>query len=180
MDGAGTQQHIVIAGAGYAGLHVALRLAARLGRRDVAELTLVDQHDYHQPPTELPRVAAGTRQADAVRIPLEQVLAQSVRFIQTKVTGFDLAGRRLLTQVGPLPYTRLVLALGSRPNDFAIPGLVEVAGRTFGGGSPTSSKTLSSGNTANRSRTCAAGARCRADRVTAAGQVKPRTARHRG
>jgi NADH dehydrogenase len=33
----------------------------------------------------------------------------------------------LLTEAGALPYTRLVLALGSRPNDFAIPGLAERA-----------------------------------------------------
>src|SRR5947209_4196515 len=89
MDGAGVQHQIVIAGAGYAGLHVALRLAARLEHRHATQVTLVDQHDYHQVLTELPRVAGGTRQADAVRVPLEQVLEQSVTFVQTKVTGFD-------------------------------------------------------------------------------------------
>src|SRR5439155_16512413 len=67
------------------------------------------------------------RQAAGVRVPREQVLEQSVTFVQTKVTGFDLAGRRLLTEATALPYTRLVLALGSRPNDFAIPGLAERA-----------------------------------------------------
>src|ERR671939_153725 len=126
-DGERAQYQIVIAGAGYAGLHVALRLGARLERRQEVQLTLVDQHDYHQVLTELPRVAAGTRQADAVRIPLEQVLEQRVTFVQTRVSGFDLAGQRLLTEAAALPYTRLVLALGSRPNDFAIPGLAERA-----------------------------------------------------
>src|SRR5438876_1239322 len=127
MDRAGVQHRIVIAGAGYAGLHVALRLGARLERRQAAQLTLVDQHDYHQVLTELPRVAAGTRQADAVRVPVQQVLEQRVTFVQTRVTGFDLAEQRLLTESTALPYTRLVLALGSRPNDFAIPGLAERA-----------------------------------------------------
>ena len=47
------------------------------------ELTLVDQHDYHQVLTELPRVAGGTRAADAVRIPLQDLLAKRVRFVQT-------------------------------------------------------------------------------------------------
>src|SRR5262249_20190165 len=49
------------------------------------------------------------------------------RFVQTEIGGFDLAGRRLLTGAGPIGWGRLGLALGSRPNDFAIPGLAERA-----------------------------------------------------
>jgi NADH:quinone reductase (non-electrogenic) len=116
---------IVVAGAGYAGLHVALRLTARLRNNPTAELILVDWHDYHQVLTELPRVAAGTRAADAVRIPLQDLLAERVRFVQTEITGFDLADRQLRTGAGPIGWRWLVLALGSRPNDFAIPGLAE-------------------------------------------------------
>jgi NADH:ubiquinone reductase (H+-translocating) len=118
---------IVVAGAGYAGLHVALRLASRLRDHPVVELILVDQHDYHQVITELPRVAGGTRDAGAVRIPLEDVLADRVRFVQTKVSGFDLAGKRLLTRAGPIGWRWLILALGSRPDDFAIPDLAQHA-----------------------------------------------------
>ena len=124
---AGSSGQIVIAGAGYAGLHVALRLTAKLRHHPAVELTLVDQHDYHQVITELPRVAGGTRAADAVRIPLQDMLAARVRFVQTEINGFDLAGRRLLTEAGPIGWGRLVLALGSRPNDFAIPGLAQRA-----------------------------------------------------
>jgi NADH:ubiquinone reductase (H+-translocating) len=122
---AGSGGQIVVAGAGYAGLHVALRLTSRLRDHPAVELTLVDRHDYHQVITELPRVAGGTRAADAVRIPFQDVLAERVRFVQTEITGFDLAGRQLLTGTGPIGWTRLVLTLGSRPNDFAIPGLAQ-------------------------------------------------------
>jgi NADH dehydrogenase len=124
---AGSGGRIVVAGAGYAGLHVALRLTAKLRDDPGVELTLVDRHDYHQVLTELPRVAAGTRAADAVRIPLQDVLAKRVRFVQAEISGFDLPGRRLLTGAGPIGWRRLVLALGSRPNDFAIPGLAQRA-----------------------------------------------------
>src|SRR6266545_6021772 len=124
---AGGSGQIVVAGAGYAGLHVALRLTAKLRNNSAVELTLVDRHDYHQAITELPRVAGGTRAADAVRIPLQYTLSERVRFVQTEINGFDLAGQRLLTGAGPIGWRRLVLALGSRPNDFAIPGLAERA-----------------------------------------------------
>jgi NADH:ubiquinone reductase (H+-translocating) len=122
---AGSSGPIVVAGAGYAGLHVALRLAAKLRDHPAVQLTLIDRHDYHQVITELPRVAGGTRAADAVRIPLQDMLAERVRFAQAQITGIDLAGRRLLTEAGPIGWRRLVLALGSRPNDFAIPGLAQ-------------------------------------------------------
>jgi NADH:ubiquinone reductase (H+-translocating) len=122
---AGSSGQILIAGAGYAGLHAALRLTGKLRNQPGVELTLADRHDYHQVITELPRVAGGTRAADAVRIPLQDVLAERVRFVQTEISGFDLAGRRLLTGAGPIGWGRLVLALGSRPNDFAIPGLAQ-------------------------------------------------------
>ena len=89
---AGSGGQIVVAGAGYAGLHAALRLTAKLRDHPAVELTLVDRHDYHQVITELPRVAGGTRAADAVRIPLQDMLAERVRFVRTEITGFDLAG----------------------------------------------------------------------------------------
>src|ERR1700757_1894755 len=101
MSTAGSTDQIVVAGAGYAGLHVALRLTARLRDNPKVGLTLVDRHDYHQVVTELPRVAGGTRAADAVRIPLQDMLAERVRFVQAEITGFDLAGRRLLTAARP-------------------------------------------------------------------------------
>jgi NADH dehydrogenase len=131
---AGGAGPIVVAGAGYAGLHVALRLAARLRGDRATELVLVDRHDYHQVMTELPRVAGGTRAGGAVRIPLEDMLAERVRFVQTEINGFDLPGRRVLTEAGPVGWRRLVLALGSRPNDFAIPGLAERAMSLYSAG----------------------------------------------
>ena len=91
-----------------------MRLTARLRSNPAVELTLVDRHDYHQAVTELPRVAGGTRTAGAVRIPLQDMLAKRVRFVQTEISGFDLA-RRLLTGAGPIGWRRLVLALGSLP-----------------------------------------------------------------
>ena len=116
------EHEIVVAGAGYAGLHAVLRLASWLGmnHKNVG-LTLVDKHDYHQVLTELPRVAGGARSADEVRLPLREVLERRVSSCRRAIEGFDFAGKRLLTSAGPIPYSRLILALGSRPNDSASP-----------------------------------------------------------
>jgi len=111
---AGRSGQIVIAGAGYAGLHVALRLTAKLRNNYTMGLTLVDRHDYHQALTELPRVAAGTRAADAVRIPLQDMLATRVRFVQTEINGFDLTDQRLLTGAGPIGWAGLPPGVGRR------------------------------------------------------------------
>jgi NADH:ubiquinone reductase (H+-translocating) len=127
MDTDHVSETVVIAGAGYAGLHIAQRLGTWLDRHPTVHLTLADQHAYHQLMTELPRVATGTRSGEQVHVPLNGVLSPRVRFVQSEVTGLDLAGRAVLTDAGPLLYTYLVVALGSRPNDFAIPGLAEQA-----------------------------------------------------
>jgi hypothetical protein len=79
-----------------------LRLTTKPRNNPLVELTLVDRHDYYQAITELPRVAAGTRAADAVRIPPQGMLATRVRFVQTEITGLDLDGQRLLTGPGPI------------------------------------------------------------------------------
>ncbi|HET9975453.1 MAG TPA: hypothetical protein VFQ68_44980 [Streptosporangiaceae bacterium] len=50
-----------------------------------------------------------------MRIPLQDMLATRVRFVQTEISGFDLPGRRLLTGAGPIGWSRLVLVLGSGP-----------------------------------------------------------------
>ena len=105
------------AGAGYAGLHVALRLDPWVRVRKRAHVTLVDRHPYHQVITELPRVAAGTRSVSTVQIPLDHHLTRRTHVVQAEITGFDLSTRQLLTSSGPLAYTHLVIALGSQPND---------------------------------------------------------------
>src|SRR5579871_598370 len=116
---------VLIAGAGYAGLHAALRLSEAVSALLPMEFTVLDQHPYHQVITELPRVAGGTRTADAVRIPTERLLGPRVHFVEASLSGFDLAKNEAVTTAGRCPFERLVIALGSRPNDFAIPGLVE-------------------------------------------------------
>lgn len=125
MNDTDARTRIVIAGAGYAGLHVAQRSGTWLASHPDVEMTLVDRQEYHQLTTELPRVATGTRAESAVQVDLDSVVGKRVRFVRAGITGFDIVERCLLTDAGHIPYDYLVLALGSRPNDFGIPGLAE-------------------------------------------------------
>ncbi len=117
-----SEQRIVIAGAGYAGLHVAQRLSSL---PPAYAVDLLDRHDYHQLLTELPQVASGVRAEQQVQIDLKAVLPKQVRFRRSQIERFNLADHQVITKDGPIGYWRLVLALGSRPNDFDIPGLAE-------------------------------------------------------
>jgi NADH dehydrogenase len=125
MDGFSATTKIVIAGAGYAGLHVAQRLGAWLERNRSIELTLLDQHDYHLLVTELPRVATGVREAEATQIALGGRLSEVITFHQTPIAAFHPEQRVVETLCGEMSYDYLVIALGSAPNDFSIPGLSE-------------------------------------------------------
>lgn len=119
---------IVILGAGYGGLRTALDAGWRLGAEPDVTIRLVDKHDYHQFRTELHRTAAGTSTIEEARLPLAQILAGvpgvrpikgEVKEIQPEKYAVSLVdGRRL-------GYDRLVVALGSDPEYFAIPGLPE-------------------------------------------------------
>jgi NADH dehydrogenase len=125
MTNTNVPTRIIVAGAGYAGLHVAQRLGSWLERHPGIEMTLLDHHSYHQLVIELPRVATGSREEEDVQIGLRGVLSPSVHFVQTAISGLDPKNRTVLTAAEPLTYDWLVLALGSRPNDFDIPGLAE-------------------------------------------------------
>ncbi len=103
--------HIVIVGGGFGGLLAARGLS---GMKD-AKVTLVDRTNHHLFQPLLYQVAmAGLSPAD-IAVPIRSVLHDQknveVRFAE--VTGADLAGKRLHTSIGDMPYDKLVLAAGA-------------------------------------------------------------------
>jgi NADH dehydrogenase len=125
---------VLVLGAGYGGLRLALDLERGLWRGHwTGQVLLVDQYPLHQLVTEMHQVAAGSVLSDFVTVPLAKVLeGRRVAFRQAAVTGFVLADHKVLTSQGPLAYDCLVIGLGGEVDYFdspqpLIPGLREHA-----------------------------------------------------
>ncbi|TDD51016.1 oxidoreductase [Nonomuraea terrae] len=118
--------HIVVLGAGYAGLAAAKRAAARL-RRTAARVTLVNASSRFVERVRLHQLAAGRRLAE---LPLAGLLGgSSVELVVARATGIDLAERTVRLDGPPyeLRYDVLVYALGSGSGGEAVPGVREHA-----------------------------------------------------
>jgi NADH dehydrogenase len=131
---------IVIVGGGAGGLELATRLGDRLGRRGRAQVTLVERARTHLWKPLLHEFAAGSMDLDHHALPyLAQARWHHFRFQRGSMDGLDRARRMVL--VAPtldedgleliprreIPYDTLVIAVGSRTNDFGTPGAAEHA-----------------------------------------------------
>lgn len=119
---------VVVLGAGYGGLTCVLGLAKRL-RRDNVELVLVNKHEYHQFMTELHKPAAGSADCEYIRIKLSTILAgKKVRVVKATMERIDVENKKLVFDDGAeLPFDKLIVAIGSVPEYYGIPGMAEHA-----------------------------------------------------
>jgi len=125
-------KRIVIIGGGFAGTAIALRLE-RLFRGDASlEITLLDSENFFTFTPLLPEVPSGSIQPKHIVFPLRALL-QRTRVCQASVNAIDV-DRRTVTAAHcgacgdfMLPFDHLVLALGSVPNFFGLPGVAEHA-----------------------------------------------------
>lgn len=123
----GSGSHILIVGAGFAGLYAAMGLkgAVAAGHR----LTVVNQESFFQYQPFLPEVASGTIDPRAAVVPLRRVLTHS-RLVIGEVTRVDHDAREahVRTSAGEertIGYDVVVLTPGSRSRVLPIPGLAE-------------------------------------------------------
>ncbi len=133
-----TLPRIVIIGGGAGGLELATRLGHRLGRKQ-AQILLVDRNPSHLWKPRLHEVAAGLiGSGDDETNYLAHGCVHGFDFALGSLLSIDSVGKtvtldRVLSSADDtevlgertLPYDMLVLALGSRVNDFGIPGVLE-------------------------------------------------------
>jgi NADH dehydrogenase len=110
-----SRHRVVIVGGGFAGLNA----AKALGRADV-DVTLVDRRNFHLFQPLLYQVATGGLSPANIAAPLRWVLRNylNCQVALAEVVGFDLEGRRVLTDAGDLPYDTLIVAAGARHSYF--------------------------------------------------------------
>jgi NADH:ubiquinone reductase (H+-translocating) len=129
--------HIVIAGGGVAGLILATRLGRVLGRRGLARLTLIDRSWVHVWKPMLHTFAAGTWNIYEQQVQyVTHARAHHFQYVPGQLDAIDRVARRVhlapLRAAGEvvagareLEYDVLILAFGSRANDFGTPGVVK-------------------------------------------------------
>lgn len=119
---------ILIIGAGYAGILTAKGLAKRFKNPSETEITIVDRNPFHTMLTELHEVAAQRVDEDSIKISLKKVFAgRNVRVVLDNITGIDFDAKKATGENGSYAYDYLVLAAGSEPTYFGVPGAEEYA-----------------------------------------------------
>lgn len=121
---------IVIAGAGFAGLNVALKLDRVFGATPEISITLLDKHDYHLFSPELYEVATADEEmttVDQLRrsviLPIKNLLAGTrVQFVQGEIGAIDNHRKTIKVGVRDVAFDYLILALGSQTEYFNIEG----------------------------------------------------------
>ncbi|MDO7786230.1 NAD(P)/FAD-dependent oxidoreductase [Desulforamulus aquiferis] len=120
--------YIVILGAGYGGLRTTLKLSELISQHKEVSIVLINKHNYHMLMTQLHETATGTSKAEDLMVPIERVLeGKGITFIKGWVDDISLEQRHIVIDNGTriIPFKYLVIALGSEPEYYDIPGLKE-------------------------------------------------------
>ena len=115
---------VAVLGAGFAGLWAARTLAD-----GPLTVKLVDRHNYHTFFPLLYQVGAAELGPEDIAQPLRKIFwkQSNVRFYLGEVQEVDLERRIVAIPGHEIPYDYLVVALGSQPNFYGIPGAAEYA-----------------------------------------------------
>ncbi|HEU4743214.1 MAG TPA: NAD(P)/FAD-dependent oxidoreductase [Meiothermus sp.] len=118
-------KHVVILGAGFAGLN-AVRV---LGREKNLRVTLVDKNNYHLFLPLLYQVASAGLEAPQIAMPIRAFLRRypNANFVMGRADRVDTQAKVLIVDDQPIPYDYLIVGSGSRNFDFGIPGVAQYA-----------------------------------------------------
>ncbi len=113
----GDERRVVIVGGGFGGLYC----ARALGGNSRVAVTLIDRRNFHLFQPLLYQVATGALSPANIAGPLRSIVSnkKNVRTVLGEVSGFDMAGKRVLLAGGEaVPFDTLVLATGSTHHYF--------------------------------------------------------------
>ena len=116
-------KHVVILGAGFAGLELATRLSESLAR-DV-RATLIDQNASFTFGFSKLDILFGRKAPEDVRLHYHEISKEGVEFRQERVTSIDPEKRRVRTDAASYDADILVVALGADYDFAATPGFVD-------------------------------------------------------
>lgn len=118
--------HIVILGAGYAGIRTAKRLLRTMGSK--ARLTIIDRKDHHTLMTNLHEAASGRVHPDTIAIPLASIFTdQAIELVQDEVHYIDFENNKVRGDKASYSFDYLVVATGSRMNYDKVEGATRYA-----------------------------------------------------
>jgi len=114
-DAAASLPHIVVLGAGFAGLRFCQEFPTHLAR-----ITIVDRQNHHLFQPLLYQVATAGLSATDIAQPVRGILAGKANLVvlMAEVTGFDLAAKKVFLEGSELQYDYLVIALGGTASYF--------------------------------------------------------------
>ena len=119
---------VVILGSGYAGIEAALTLYKKKKKADDLEITVIDKNPYHTLLTELHEVAGNRIDDEGVLVPLRDIFKYTdIKLVRDEIIATDLEKKAISSKSHNYPYDYLVLAVGSEPNLYGIPGMGEFA-----------------------------------------------------
>ncbi len=117
------KKHVVILGAGFAGLELASRLSESLA--DQVRVTLIDRSDSFSFGFSKLDVLLGRRSAAEVRLHYREVSKPGVEFRREQVTAIEPEMREVTTDEGSYEADILAVALGAEYDFAATPGLTD-------------------------------------------------------
>ncbi|HCA30866.1 MAG TPA: pyridine nucleotide-disulfide oxidoreductase, partial [Ruminococcaceae bacterium] len=120
--------NILIIGAGYAGVLTAKKLAKRFKKNEDVSITIVDKNPFHTMLTELHEVAANRVEEDSIKLSLKKIFAgRKVKVRLDVIQDIDFANKKAVGLKDSYAYDYLVVAAGSKPTFFGVPGAQEYA-----------------------------------------------------
>jgi sulfide:quinone oxidoreductase len=117
------KRHVLILGAGFAGLELATRLSETLS--DAVRVTLIDRSPAFFFGFSKLEVMLGRATAEEIQLPYADIAKEGVEFRQESVVAIDPATRRVVTDAGTYDADVLVIAMGADYDFAATPGFAE-------------------------------------------------------